>query len=237
MASQEDHVKMFRSFIRANGNSENVCNLYWKRVRTFLAKHPEAMELDKDALKSLVDDYISAIPITSGIEVTATAVRYYWTMRFGERWCKRFDPKDYPTNEAIEKECSEFAVYLQSLGYLSARTVHDRTNKVKRFLYVMFDSGFDALVEHLEDVVFQVDFVEDLVALFVDDLTLSIHNVVVVEDVLSYAEVVALDLLLGGLDYLCEELALYRHTLLNFEGPHHVLQTVACEDTHEVVLN
>lgn len=143
MASQEDHVKMFRSFIRANGNSENVCNLYWKRVRTFLAKHPEAMELDKDALKSLVDDYISAIPITSGIEVTATAVRYYWTMRFGERWCKRFDPKDYPTSEAIEKECSEFAVYLQSLGYLSARTVHDRTNKVKRFLYVMFDSGFD----------------------------------------------------------------------------------------------
>ena len=143
MASQEDHVKMFRSFIRANGNSENVCNLYWKRVRTFLAKHPEAMELDKDALKSLVDDYISAIPITSGIEVTATAVRYYWTMRFGERWCKRFDPKDYPTSEAIEKECSEFAVYLQSLGYLSVRTVHDRTNKVKRFLYVMFDSGFD----------------------------------------------------------------------------------------------
>ena len=82
MASQEDHVAMFRTFIRANGNSENVCNLYWKRVRTFLSKHPEAMELDKDALKGLVDDYISTIPITSGIEVTATAVRYYWTMRF-----------------------------------------------------------------------------------------------------------------------------------------------------------
>ena len=143
MASQEDHVAMFRTFIRANGNSENVCNLYWKRVRTFLSKHPEAMELDKGALKGLVDDYISTIPITSGIEVTATAVRYYWTMRFGERWCKRFDPTDYAPNDAIEEECSEFASHLKSLGYLSAQTIHDRTHKVRRFLYVMFGDGFD----------------------------------------------------------------------------------------------
>ena len=38
--------------------------------------------------------------------------------------------------------------------------------------------------------------VEYLSTLAVDDLTLCIHNVVVVEDVLSYAEVVTLDLLL-----------------------------------------
>ena len=47
MATQEEHIGMFKAFIEANGNSENVCNLYWKRVRTFLAKHPEAMELGK----------------------------------------------------------------------------------------------------------------------------------------------------------------------------------------------
>ncbi len=134
---------MFKTFIRANGNSENVCNLYWKRVRTFLAKHPEAMDMGKDELRGLVEEYISGIPITSGIEVTATAVRYYWTMRFGERWCNRFDPGNYPVDQDIEAECDEFGAYLESLGYLSDRTVADRTRKVKRFLYVMFCGRFE----------------------------------------------------------------------------------------------
>ena len=135
MATQEEHVGMFKAFIEANGNSEKVCNLYWKRVRTFLAKHPEAMEFGKEELRELVEGYVDEVPVTSGIGVTATAVRYYWTMRFGERWCVRFDPSDYEEDPGIERECAEFGAYLKSLGTLSATTVRDRVQKVRQFLY------------------------------------------------------------------------------------------------------
>lgn len=142
MATQEEHVGMFKAFIEANGNSKNVCNLYWKRVRTFLAKHPEAMELGKEELKELVEEYIDEVPVTSGIGVTATAVRYYWSMRFGERWCDRFDFADYAEDEEIERECAEFRAFLESRGTLSATTVRDRVQKVRQFLYVEFCGRF-----------------------------------------------------------------------------------------------
>ena len=142
MATQEEHVGMFKAFIEANGNSENVCNLYWKRVRTFLAKHPEAMELGKEELRELVEEYIDEVPVSSGIGVTATAVRYYWTMRFGERWRNRFDFGDYAEDEDIERECAEFRAFLESLGTLSATTVRDRVQKVRQFLYMEFCGGF-----------------------------------------------------------------------------------------------
>ena len=142
MATQEEHVGMFKAFIAANGNSENVCNLYWKRVRTFLAKHPEAMELGRDELKALIAEYVEEVPVTSGIGVTATAVRHYWTMRFGERWCTRFDLSDYEEDPDIEGECAEFGSYLESLGTLSATTVRDRVQKVRQFLYTKFCGDF-----------------------------------------------------------------------------------------------
>ena len=142
MATQEEHVGMFKAFIEANGNSENVCNLYWKRVRTFLAKHPEAMGLGKEELRRLVEEYIDEVPVTSGIGVTSAAVRYYWTMRFGERWCNRFDPSDYEEDPDIEMECAEFRTFLESLGTLSATTVRDRVQKVRQFLYVEFCGCF-----------------------------------------------------------------------------------------------
>ena len=48
-------VEGFKSFIEANGNSPNVCAMYFKRVRTFLGKHPEAMEADEEALRRIID--------------------------------------------------------------------------------------------------------------------------------------------------------------------------------------
>ena len=49
---------------------------------------------------------------------------------------------------------------------------------------------------HIYNVFVQIFSVENLLSLLVDDLTLSIHNVVVVKDILSDIEVSALDLLL-----------------------------------------
>ena len=135
-ASKE--VDGYRAFIEANGNSPNVCAMYHKRVRTFLDKRPEAMEADEKSLREIVDGYIDSLPVTSGIGVTATAVRYYWTMRFGKPYFERFDSRSYPVNDGIERECDEFEASLRNAGRLSETTVMQRRQKVRQYLYIMF---------------------------------------------------------------------------------------------------
>lgn len=137
----DERLDAFRTFIEANGNSPNVCAMYFKRVRTFLGKHSEAMTADEQVLREIVDEYIESLPVTSGIGVTATAVRYYWTMRFGKPYFRRFDPRSYPVNQSIERECLEFEVQLMSSGRLSPVTVRQRATKVKQYLYTMFGSA------------------------------------------------------------------------------------------------
>ena len=56
----DNHVARYRSFIEENGNSPNVCAMYYKRVRTFLGKHPEAMSAGEAELRRIVDDYIDS---------------------------------------------------------------------------------------------------------------------------------------------------------------------------------
>lgn len=62
----DDHLDAFREFIEGNGNSPNVCAMYYERVRTFLGKHPEAMVAGEQALRKIVDEYIEPLPVTSG---------------------------------------------------------------------------------------------------------------------------------------------------------------------------
>lgn len=137
----DNHVARYRSFIEENGNSPNVCAMYYKRVRTFLGKHPEAMSAGEAELRRIVDDYIDSVPVTSGLGVTATSVRYYWTMRFGKPYFKKFDSRNYPGDPGIEAECREFEAHLRSTGRLSETTIRDRTRKVMQFLYTMFPDG------------------------------------------------------------------------------------------------
>ena len=129
-----EHLEAFRVFIEANGNSPNVCAMYFKRVRTFLGKHPEATAANERALREIVDEYVESLPVTSGIGVTASAVRYYWTMRFGKPYFRRFDPRDYPANQSIEQECLEFEAHLVSSGRLNSVTVRQRVRKVRQYL-------------------------------------------------------------------------------------------------------
>ena len=137
----DEHVARYRDFIEANGNSPNVCAMYFKRVRTFLGKRPEAMLAGEAELRRIVDDYIDSTPVTSGLGVTATAIRYYWTMRFGRPYFKRFDPRNYPEDPGIEAECREFETHLRSVGRLSEATIRGRASKVRQFLYIMFPGG------------------------------------------------------------------------------------------------
>lgn len=147
----EKHLSMYKEFIEKNGNSPNVCAMYYKRVRTFLGKRPDAVDADENGLRAIVDDYIASLKPTSGVEVTATAVRYYWTMRFGKRYFNRFDPADYPENPEIERVCAEFRRHLEDKGRLSESTVRGRVAKVRQYLYIMFGGGsFDPSMVDLE---------------------------------------------------------------------------------------
>ena len=74
------------------------------------------------------------------------------------------------------------------------------------------------------------------VALLVDHLPLDVHHVVVLQDVLPGDEVLLLDLLLRVLDLAREDAGLHRLVVRQLEPLHDVLDAVAGEETHELVL-
>ena len=91
----------------------------------------------------------------------------------------------------------------------------------------------------LGDVVGQVLAVQNLIALGVDDLALLVHDVVVLKDALTHGEVDALDLVLGALDGLGDDLVLDGHVVAHVGRDHHLgdaVHLVAAEQAHEVVL-
>ena len=91
----------------------------------------------------------------------------------------------------------------------------------------------------LGDMVGQVLAVQNLVALGVDDLALLVHDVIVLEDALAHGEVDALDLVLGALDGLGDDLVLDGHVVAHVGRDHHLgdaVHLVAAEQAHEVVL-
>ena len=91
----------------------------------------------------------------------------------------------------------------------------------------------------LGDVVGQVLTVQNLVALGVDNLALLVHHVVVLKNALAHGEVDALDLVLGALDGLGDDLVLDGHVVAHFCRDHHLgdaVHLVATEQAHQIVL-
>ena len=96
--------------------------------------------------------------------------------------------------------------------------------------------GLDDLVDPVADLLAQVVALEHVAALRVDDLALLVQHVVVLEDVLADVEVLLLDLLLGALDLLREHLGLDRLVVAGAEAVEDLVDAVAREEAHEVVL-
>ena len=99
--------------------------------------------------------------------------------------------------------------------------------------------ALDGVESDLVDVGVKVLAVQDLVALFVDDLALLVHDVVVVKDVLTHREVDFLDLALGALNGLAHDLVLDGHVIGHVVLGHHgrdLVHAVAAKQAHEVVL-
>ena len=72
-------------------------------------------------------------------------------------------------------------------------------------------------------------------ALLIDDGALLVHDIVVLEEVLADAEVVALDFLLGTLDGLIDEGMLDDFALLEAKAVHDLGDTLGSEEAHELV--
>src|SRR5687767_1318642 len=103
-------------------------------------------------------------------------------------------------------------------------------------LRVRVDGALDHLVDPAPDLLRHVLTVEHATALRVDHLALRVHHVVVLEDVLAHDEVLLLDLLLRVLDLLGEDRCLHRLVVGHLEPLHDVLDPVAREQAHELVL-
>ncbi len=143
----------YREFLQCNNHSENVVNMYFKRVRTFLEVHPEAIVVDKERLRKIIDGYIDSLPVNTGLGVTATAVRYFWTSLFGVKYFKRTQLIDFPRDQSIEEEAVAFEDYLRSLGRLKDNTILPRVRMVKLFLYCQYSNkGFKRESVNADDV-------------------------------------------------------------------------------------
>jgi site-specific recombinase XerD len=112
--------------------------MYCGRTKRFLECHPKAMELNEEATRSLIDGYIEDCPINSAREVLATAVRYYWSYRFGKPYFKRYRPCDFPTNDSITEELQTFKAFLTKTKNLKDLTIAGRVRDIGRFLRTVF---------------------------------------------------------------------------------------------------
>ena len=98
------------------------------------------------------------------------------------------------------------------------------------------DRPLDDLADPLLDLLGEILALEHAAPLLVDDHALRVHDVVVLEDVLAHDEVLLLDLLLRALDLVREDLRLHRLVVRELEARHDVLDPVAREQAHEIVL-
>ena len=98
------------------------------------------------------------------------------------------------------------------------------------------DGALDHLVDPEPDLLGEVLALEHAPALLVDHRALLVHDVVVLEDVLAHDEVLLLDLLLRVLDLVREDLRLHGLVVRHLEALHDVVDPVAGEQAHELVL-
>ena len=83
----------------------------------------------------------------------------------------------------------------------------------------------------------EVFAIQYLLPFLIDDFSLRIHNVIIVEDILTNTEVSAFYLLLRRFDNLGQGLTFNRCIFIDIECPHQVFQTVTSKYTHQVIFD
>ena len=91
------------------------------------------------------------------------------------------------------------------------------------------------IIHHVQNVILHVITEENFAALIVDDLSLLVHYVVVLENVFTDFEVASFHLLLSVFDGLGKH-SCGNRLILHAELIHNVLNSVTAEKSHQVVL-
>ena len=137
---------------------------------------------------------------------------------------------------ALLRRKAEIVILCQPAAVIIAQTVEVPALVVVVVGGIAGDVVGHGFADHAEDRVLHAVAVEHLIALRIDDLALAVHDVVILQHVAADAEVALLDLVLGALDGAGQHLVLNRHILLDAEQLHHVVDALAAEQAHEVVL-
>ena len=98
------------------------------------------------------------------------------------------------------------------------------------------DDRVDRLGAHVGDDLAHRLGIHDVGALFIDDLALVVHHVIIFDDLLADVVVARLDLLLRGFDRLGQPLAADRLAVLDIAAHHLGEQRVRTEDSQQIVV-
>ena len=105
------------------------------------------------------------------------------------------------------------------------------------FIVVVLEYVADTVPNHVADVHAESLADEGVATLLVDDRTLLVHHVIVFQQVLTHAEVVLLHLLLRVLDAAGNHAVLDHLAVLEAKAVHHLGDTFAGEESHQLVLD
>ena len=97
-------------------------------------------------------------------------------------------------------------------------------------------AGIDVLPQHLVHLGADILAVQHLAALPVDDLTLLVHHIVVLQHVFTDLEVAAFQLFLSAFQRVGDHAVLDVGVLVDLQGVHQAGYPVAAEQAHQVVL-
>ena len=96
--------------------------------------------------------------------------------------------------------------------------------------------SINRLAHHLMQLAGDILAVQHHLALLIDDLTLLVHDIVILQHLFTNGKVGGLQLFLGALDRVGDELVLDGDIFVKAQGVHQVLHAVAAEDAHQVIL-
>ena len=101
---------------------------------------------------------------------------------------------------------------------------------------VLLDELLGIVVAQVVHVDIEALAIERMTTTSVDNLTLRVHNIVILQQALTHTEVVLLNLLLSALDSLRHHACLDDLAILKTHTVHHRCDTLRAEEAHELIL-
>ncbi len=89
----------------------------------------------------------------------------------------------------------------------------------------------DKVLHHLSEP----GLAKDLATIFIDYITLLVHDIIILNKMLSHIKVMCLDLLLRVLNGLGDNTVLNRHALLHTKLAHNRSDLITTKDPHQIV--